>query len=162
LDLSKLTTGDRVIGISAIVYLVAMFLPWYGKDFGFGVSVNNSGWSYFLGGILPLLLIVLVVARIAIIRFSPDTKLPDLPIPWGQAVLGGAVAAAVILVLRLLIGSDKIGSIRGTGVSLDRKFGLFIALLAAVGVAVGAFLKYQAKEDDAAGAGPGTAPPTPF
>jgi hypothetical protein len=66
------------------------------------------------------------------------------------------------LVLRLLIGSDKIGSIRGTGVSLDRKFGLFIALLAAVGVAVGAFLKYQAKEDDAAGAGPGTAPPTPF
>ena len=162
MDLSKLSTGDKVIGISAIVYLIAMFLPWYGKDFGFGISVSNSGWSYFLGGILPLILIALVVTRIALVRYSPDTNLPDLPIPWSQAVLGGAVAAAVIVVLRLLIGSDKVGGVRSTGVSLDRKFGLFIALLAAIGVAVGAFMKYQAKEDDAAGAGPGTTPPTPF
>jgi hypothetical protein len=159
LDLSKLTTGDRVIGISAIVYLIAMFLPWYGISDS-GINPSNSGWSYFLGGIIPFILIALVVARVAIVRFSPSTNLPDLPIPWSQATLIAAVVAAVIVVLRLLIKSSV--KVLGFSFDLDRKYGLFIATLAAIGVAVGAFLKYQAKEDDAAGAGPGTTPPTPF
>jgi hypothetical protein len=161
LDLSKLSTGDKVIGISAIVYLIAMFLPWYGVDVPFGGSVNNTGWSYFLGGVIPLILILLVVARIAIVKFAPDTKLPDLPMPWSQAILIASIAAAVIVILRLAISSDELGGFSDTGIDLDRKYGLFIAVLAAIGVAVGAFLKFQAKEDDAV-AGPGTAPPTPF
>lgn len=160
MDLSKLTTGDKIVGIGAVVYLIAMFLPWYGVG-EFGVSYNNSGWSYFLGGILPLLLIALVVAKIAIGKFAPQTKLPELPVPWSQAILGGSVAAAVIVILRLLIGSDKVGSI-SVGVSLDRKYGLFVAVIGSVLVAVGAFMKYQAKEDDAASAGPGATPPTSF
>ena len=49
--------------------------------------------------------------------------------------------------LRLLIGSDDVGSI-DTGVNLDRKFGLFLAVIAAIVVAVGGFLKSQ--EGDAA------------
>jgi hypothetical protein len=157
-DLSKLSTPDKVIFGGAIVYLISMFLPWYGITEG-GFDFHNSGWSYFLGGILPMILIALVVARVAITRFAPDTKLPDLPVPWSQATLGAAGAAAVIVLLRLLIGSDKVGSI-STGVSLDRKYGLFIALLAAIAVAAGAFMKYQAKEDDAPAGG--TTPPTPF
>ena len=163
MDLSKLSTGDKVIGISAAVYLVAMFLPWYGFDYDSivgGGSFTNSGWDYFLGGILPLLLIAAVVAKVAITRFSPDTKLPELPVPWGQATLGAAGAAAVILILRLLISSDKVGSI-SIGRNLDRKFGLILAVLAAIGVAAGAFMKYQANEDDAI-AGGGSTPPTSF
>jgi hypothetical protein len=163
-DLSKLSTGDKVIGISAIVYLIAMFLPWYGIDVNAGTfsqSYNNTGWSYFLGGIIPLILILLVVAKIAISKFSPQTKLPDLPIPWSQAVLGAAVAAAVIVLLRLAIGSDKVGSI-STGLSLDRKIGLFVAAIAAIGVAAGAFMKYQAHEEDDAISGGGSVPPTSF
>jgi hypothetical protein len=160
-DLSKLSTGDKVIGISAIVYLIAMFLPWYGVDFP-GGSLNNSGWSYFLGGIIPLLLIVLVAAKIAISKFSPQTKLPEIPIPWSQAILGASAAAAVIVILRLAIPSDDLGGFSNIGVDLDRKYGLIIATLAAIGVAVGAFMKYQAKEDDVAGAGPGSAPPQAF
>lgn len=162
MDLNKLSTGDKVIGAGAIVYLIAMFLPWYGVDVDFGGSYSNSGWSYFLGGILPLILIAAVVAVIAIKKFSPQTKLPELPIPWSQAILGAAGAAGVLVLLRLVIGSDKIAGIGNTGFSLDRKYGLFVALIGAVAVAVGAFLKYQAKEDDTAGAGPGSAPPQSF
>jgi hypothetical protein len=157
---NKLSTGDRVIAISGIVYLIAMFLPWYGLDY-FEGSFSNSGWDYFLGGILPLLLIAAVVAKVAIARFSPDTKLPDLPVPWSQAVLGAAAAAAVLVILRLLIASDKVGSL-SIGRNLDRKYGLIVATLASIGVAVGAWLKYQAKEDDDAIAGGGSTPPTSF
>ncbi len=164
MDLSKLSTGDKVIGIGAIVYLIAMFLPWEGYDYnilGASASYSNSGWSYFWTGILPLLLIALVVAKVAISRFSPATKLPDIPIAWGQAILGAAVAAAVLVVLRLLIPSSKYGGTHISGApDLDRKYGLFLAVIAAIAVAVGAFLKYQAKEEDEAA--PGTQPPTSF
>jgi hypothetical protein len=158
-DLSKLSTPDKVIFGGGIVFLISMFLPWYGISSPFG-SVDNKGTSYFLSGWLPLLLILLVCARVAITRFAPDTKLPDLPIPWGQATLAAAGAAAVIVLLRLAIASSKISGF-DVNVDLDRKYGLFIALLASIAVAVGAFMKYQAKEDDGAPAG-GTAPPTPF
>src|SRR5262245_27296102 len=55
-DLSKLTTSDKMILGGALAYLIFMFFPWYGIE-AFGVSYNNSGWDYFLGGILPLILI---------------------------------------------------------------------------------------------------------
>ena len=114
-----------------------MFLPWYGIDTGFGERTTNSGWDYFLGGWLP-------AgpdrrdgrARRSSPRFSPDTKLPDLPVPWGQVHLVAGVVAAVLVVLRLLIASDDVRGV-DVGVDLDRKFGLFLAVIAAIGVAVG-------------------------
>jgi hypothetical protein len=144
----KLTTSDRLIFIGGIVYVISMFLPWYGisVDTGFGsASYDNTGWNYVLGGWVPLIIIVILAAHVAVTRFSPDTKIPDLPIPWSQGYLIAGIAAAVIVVLRLIIGSDEVSGF-DTGIDLDRKFGLFIAVIAAVCVAAGSFLK--SKEDD--------------
>ena len=159
--MDKLTTSDRLIFIGGIVYLIAMFLPWYGieVDTGFAdVTYDNNGWDYVLGGWLPLILIAVLAVHVGITRFSPDTNIPDLPIPWSQGYLVAGVSAAVILVLRLLIGSDEVSGF-DTGIDLDRKLGLFIAVIAAICVAVGSYLK--SKEDDAlpsAGPDTGSAP----
>jgi hypothetical protein len=64
----------------------------------------------------------------------------------------------VLVLLRLLIASDNVGDI-DADVDLDRKYGLFLALLAAIAAAAGAFLKYQGKEG---GTSSSSAPPTPF
>jgi hypothetical protein len=152
-DLSKLTTGDKLILGGGLAYLIFMFLPWYGYD-EFGFSYSNSGWDYFLGGILPLILIAIMVAHVLISAFAPDTQLPDL-----QVHLGAGVAAALIVLLRLLIKADDIGSV-DVGVDLDRKYGLVLALIAAIVVAAGGVLK--SKEGDVAppatGGGTGSAP----
>jgi hypothetical protein len=157
----KLSTGDKVILGGGIAYLIFMFLPWYGFDYdtGFGdVSYSNSGWDYFLGGILPLLLILVMEVHVLVSAFSPDTKLPDLPLPWGQVHLIAGGAVAVIVLLRLLIGSDEIAGI-DTGADLDRQIGLFLALLAAIAVAAGGFLKSKEPEGAApAGGDTGSAP----
>ena len=97
MDLNKLTTSDKVIAGAAIVFLIAMFLPWYGIDDGLGRSLNNSGWDYFLGGIIPLLLLLVMTAQILITKLSPDTKLPDPPVPWSQVHLIAGAAAAIIV-----------------------------------------------------------------
>jgi hypothetical protein len=96
-----------------------------------------------------------MVAQIAISRFSPDTKLPDPPVPWGQVHMIAGITIAILLILRLIITSDDVGSI-DTGFELDRKYGLFVAVLAAIGLAVGGFLKNQEGETDTSTSGPAT------
>lgn len=153
MDLSKLTTADKVVVGSGIAYLIFMFFPWYGID---NIDGGESGWDYFLTGILPLILAIVMVGQIAISRFSPSTKLPDLPLPWAQVHLFAGAVAAVLLVLRTIFVADV--DFLGEEFELDRKVGLFLALLAAIGLAVGGFLKSQ----ESGATSTSSAPPTPF
>ena len=135
MDLDRLSTADKVIGASAILFLIALFMPWYGL-----AGASNNGWDYFLTGILPLLIAAEMVAVIAIQRFS-TTELPKPPIPWSQIQLMAGVMIVVLLLLRVLITSDV--EVLGESFDLARKYGLWIALIAAVGLGVGGFLKNQ-------------------
>jgi hypothetical protein len=152
-DLNKLTTSDKVIAGSGILLFIAYFLPWFKIDNGLGDSVSfNGGDVGFLFATLPML-IGLVMAGVVIASKMFDVKLPDLPVPWGQAHLGLGGLAALLVILKLLIGEDVFGF------DLDRGFGLFVAVLAAIGLAAGGFMKYQAGEDAAdTGGGTGSAP----
>jgi hypothetical protein len=142
-DLNKLSTADKVIGASAILFLLALFMPWYGLAGG-----SNNGWDYFLTGILPLLIAAAMVAVIAIQRFT-TTELPRPPILWSQIHLIAGAAIVVLLLLRVLITSDV--EVLGESFDLDRKYGLWIALIAAIGLGVGGYLKNQESEDAVAG-----------
>jgi hypothetical protein len=152
----KLTTSDRLILGGGIFFLISMFLPWWGIDTQFGDFANN-GWDYFLGGWLPLILIAFMAGHVAVTRFSPDTKIPDLPVPWSQGYLIAGVVAAVIVVLRLLVPSDECAG--GFCVDLDRKFGIIVAVIAAICVAAGGSMKLKEDEPPAAASGDtGSAP----
>ena len=147
MDLNKLTTSDKVIAGSAIALLIFSFFPWFEVS-AFGFSASTNGWDYFFTGILPVILGIVMLAQVAITAFSPDTKLPDLPITWGQVHLAAGILAAVLVVLRLLMGEDG---------DPDRAFGLFLSALAAVGLAVGGYLKFQEEK-----AGASSTPPSAF
>jgi hypothetical protein len=159
MDINKLTTADRVVGISAIVFLLVFFLPWYGKG-----DYNRSGAAFLLTGWIPLLLAAGMVTLIVLTRFTATT-LPKAPLPWGQVYLIAGAVIGVLLLLRVLIAStyDLVGF---DDVTLDRKFGLIIAFLAAIGLAVGGFLKSKEPEPVISGGSvqggyPGTQPPPP-
>jgi hypothetical protein len=147
----KLTTSDKLILGGGIVYLISMFMPWWGLSGG-----ANNGWDYFLGGWVPLIIILILAGHVAVTRFSPDTKIPDLPIPWSTGYLVAGIIAAAIVVLRLIVPADECAL--GFCIDLERKFGLFVAAIAAVCVAVGSGMK--GKEDDVAppAGGTGSAP----
>jgi hypothetical protein len=149
MDLNQLSTADKVIGASALVFLIALFMPWYGLAGG-----SNNGWDYFLTGILPLLIAAAMVAVIAIQRFG-TTELPKPPIPWAQIHLIAGVVIAALLLLRVLITSDV--EVLGESFDLDRMYGLWIAFIAAIGLGVGGFLKNQESEEAVRGP---SAPPS--
>lgn len=137
MDLNKLSTSDKVIAGSGILLFVAYFLPWFKVDFGFGVgSVNATGSDVgFLWSTFPML-IGLAMAGSVIANKLFDVKLPDLPISWAQAYLGLGALAALLVLLKLLIGEDPSSVV-------DRAFGLFLAAIAAIGLAAGGYLKFQ-------------------
>jgi len=160
MDLNKLSTADKVIGASAIVFLIAFFLPWEGISNEFG-SASNKGYDYFLTGIIPFLVVLVMVVQIVLDKLT-TTQLPEIPLKWGQVHLIGGLIVAVLVVLRLLVPADE-----GSGafsVDLDRMYGLFIATIAAIGVGVGGYLKSKEPEEAYSGgpsAYPGTQPPPP-
>jgi hypothetical protein len=160
-DLNKLTTSDKIIAGSGIVLFIAYFMPWFTASYDAGpidVDYSASGSDVgFLWATLPML-IGLVLAAWVIATKLFDVKMPDLPMPAGQLVLGLGALAAVLVVLKLLIGIDDDGA-EAFGVDVSRSIGIFLAALAAIGLAVGGFLKYQAGEDaPATGGDTGTAP----
>ncbi|MDQ6697095.1 MAG: hypothetical protein M3Z46_06515 [Actinomycetota bacterium] len=158
MDLSKLTLSDRIIAGSGIALLIFSFFPWYGASVTIGTfsaSKDYSGWHYFLFGIIPVLLALILVAYVAITRFGTNVSLPELPIPWGLAVLIVGGLAGFLVLLKLLIGDSV------SGFDLDRKFGIFLATLAALGLAGGAFLKFR-EEGGATTKGSSSGPSTPF
>lgn len=158
MDLSKLKPSDWLVGGGAIVFLISMFLPWY-KVKGFSAA-NAKGWDYAFFGMLPLLLIALVFVALVLPKVASGVNLPEQigPLPKLQAALIAAGVAAVLVLLRLIIKDD--GGVPGADDFIERGIGLFVAFLASVAVAVGAFMRYSGKEPDTAGGGSG--PATPF
>ena len=158
MDLNKLSTSDKVIAGSGLVLFIAYFLPWFEVSVegiegipGTGGSATANGSDVdFLWSTLPML-IGLVMAGVIIASKLFDVKLPDLPVTWGQAHLVLGCLAAFLVVLKLLIGEDS-----GFGFEVSRSFGLFLAALAAIGLAVGGFLMFKSGEDAAPAAGDGT------
>jgi hypothetical protein len=73
-----------------------------------------------------------------------DVKLPELPVPWGQFFLGAGALAAILVILKLLIGEDDEGI---PGLEINRGIGIFLATLATLGLAVGGYLKMQAGDE---------------
>jgi hypothetical protein len=155
MDLNKLTLGDRVVGVSAILFLIFMFFPWFSYDVGGFEIGDQSGFDFFLFGWIPLLLAIAMVAQIGLTRFS-DTRLPAVgSLTWGQVHLILGAIAAVLVILKLLIGDDA-----GAGpleVDGDRSIGIFLATIAALGLVAGGALKMR----DPADAGAGGVPPPP-
>jgi hypothetical protein len=155
-DLSKLTTSDKIIAPAGLVLFLSSFMAWFtvkvsvdgGDDFGIGSSsASGSGWDVgFMWAGLPALL-GLAAAVIVLLPKLSEVELPDLPFPWGLALLGAGVWSAFWVILKFLIGVDGPSSVSGFGVDYEvsRSIGIFLAVLSSIAFAVGGFMRF--KED---------------
>lgn len=152
MDLNKLTTGDKVVAVSGVLLFIFAFFKWYGITVPGGTAGFN-GYHYFLFGVIPVILGIAMIVQIALDRYT-TVEMPKLgSLTWGQVhVIAGGIAFVLVL-LKLIIGDDYFS------VSLDRKVGIFLSVIAAAGLAAGGFLKM--KESQAEGATGGTTPPPP-
>jgi hypothetical protein len=134
MDTSRLTTGDMIAGVGAVVLLISLFLPWYGVSLDIGnvsVSESASGWESLV--FIDILLFLISIAAIGVVAARAAGQLPaEVP---GAVVLLGLGGLAVLLVLYRIIDipADDVPD----EVDLSRKIGVFIALIGAAAVAYG-------------------------
>jgi len=161
-DINKLNTGEKVIGISGILLLIFSFFPWLGFSYA-GFSASKSAWTFtlcWLAVVLGVLMAGYVIAKAA------GVDMPDLGnVRWAHILLGVAIVAFVFILIKVIAGPSTGGvDISGTGVSKDRKIGIFLGLIASAGLVAGAYLNAKETGDlpgalGGGGASGGSAPP---
>ena len=128
MDLTKLTMGEKIVGGAGILLVLDLLLfPWHKIDLGI-VSVSRSGIESPNGfwGILAMLVALAMVAVVVVTRFT-TAKLPDLPLPLGQAMFFGGIAVLGLLFIKLIVETDFLG------------FGAYLGLLLGAAMAYGGF-----------------------
>jgi hypothetical protein len=136
-ELNRLGNGDKVVGISAIVLIIDMFLAWFHAGGfraaiinGVSVSIPSVSANAFARGYMYLTLLMALALVTYLVSRAIAWEGIKVPLVHWQ-ILG--VGAAVDLLLTLVAFLTKPS---GVGWS----FGAFIGLLAAIVAAVGVFL----------------------
>jgi hypothetical protein len=136
LDANRLSQGQLVAALSAIVLFIISFLPWFGipsvTSVG-GVSVGGGDFNLWEAENpldIYLLIVILVALAPALMGLLGDGA--DAP----MAAMATTLLAGVGTILILYQVFDTPGI-------TDRKVGLFLGLIACVGIAIGGYLSMQ-------------------
>jgi hypothetical protein len=133
-DMSRGSTGSKILLGAAIVLFITLFLPWSGIDLGefgefAGISGNISGFS--TGGAIAILLVLVLIALIAweiMLMAGVTMNLGTMSPSLLSAILGGVGALLGLIVFLMAIDAIK--------------WGAFIGLLAVLALAYGAYMRY--------------------
>jgi hypothetical protein len=141
-DASQVSRATWIAGGGALVLLISVFLSWYKVEVnigGFGASSGGSGWETTD---LAKLVALLALAALVIIGIELFAKDVTLPFPTSLALIGIGGLSTLIVLLRII---DKPGGdlADAAGFDISLSYGIFIALLAAIAVTVGGYLKMQ-------------------
>src|SRR5262249_60428601 len=137
-DPATVSRGTWVAGIGALVLLISVFLEWYNASVsgGFGgISVGGSGWD---ATDIAKLVALLALVALVLIRIELFATTVNLPYP-ASMILIGIGGLSTLLVLFKIIDKPDAPSPINVGLS----YGIFVALLASIAVAVGGYLKMQ-------------------
>jgi hypothetical protein len=171
MDLDRLSTGEKISAVSAILLFIFMFFDWFGvKVSGAGENLTGAGggnaWDVL--DVIPVFLVLAIAAAlgVAMIRLIEADFEPPISLNVAVAALG---ILATLLILFRIVDPPSFGSFAGVSFDATRKFGLFLGLLAAIGIAFGGYRAMQeegtsfadAADRLSAGRGGGGSPPPP-
>ena len=124
MDLRRLRAGEWIVGISGLVLLVALFLPWYGDDAG-----SRTGWESL--GALDVVLAVVALSALAIPVVTAAERVPAVPLAHESLTTLVALFALVLVLIRVLNLPDWAD---------ERDLGLWVALAATFSLVAGGLI----------------------
>ena len=123
--------GDTITWVSGLVLMLSPFMGWYSGS-GLGVSLSVIGWHTGTLGKLVFFIGLAIVVLVALRAYGFD--LPS-SIPESLVVLGLGAVATVFVLIRVISIPDAVLPADSRGI------GLWIALVAALGVIAGGLLR---------------------
>jgi hypothetical protein len=155
MDSSRLSRGELIAGASAVVLVVALFLPWYGGEVAVpqpgGGDVTASietgdAWEWF--GAIDVILFATALLAVGVVLARLIAALPATAGEGPALAVWIAGSVAVLLIVYRLIDAPANVDVEGAAVTVDisRKIGAFLGLLAAAGIAAGGFVALSESE----------------
>jgi hypothetical protein len=130
METGRLSQGQMVAGISGLVLFISLFFKWTGVDNGV-ISASLSGWESQSSLDIYLMIVAIVAIIPAGLALTGGADVP-LATSANALLLGGI--AVILMFFTMFVGFPE---------GVDRKFGMWLALLASIGVAVGGYLAAQ-------------------
>jgi hypothetical protein len=169
MELDRLSTGEKISAVSAILLFILMFFDWFGAKVssvqGFSGTIEGAGGSAWDAlDVIPIFLMLAIVVAIgvALIRLTDADLEPPVSL---NAIVAGLGAFAVLLILYRIISPPDFGSFGGVSVDATLKFGIFLGLISAAGIAYGGYSAMREEgatfggEADRLSGGPGPGQP---
>jgi hypothetical protein len=142
MEADKLSTGEKISAVSALLLFIFMFLDWFGVKVsgveGFSGSVSGGGSAWDALDVIPIFLMLAIVVAIgvAVIRLTDADVEPPFSLNTAVAVLGGLAA---LLILYRIVNPPDIGEFAGVEIDTTLKIWIFLSLVAAAGIAYGGY-----------------------
>lgn len=140
MNLGRLSNGEKIAGVSASLLFVFMFFDWFGNKNSGALQLFSAGRSAWEAlDYIPIILVIAIIAALSaaalrLTRTADESFHADAVV----AILG---IASVLLILFRIVNPPNFGSYRevwGTfTIEGTVQFPAFLALLAAIGIAVG-------------------------
>ena len=168
MDVNRLSDGEKIVGVSAILLLLDMFIfKWFGlkADVGFaGISAEGSrnAWGSF--GFIDIFLFITILAALGLVYVKASDSHFDLPVSLAVVVTVLAGLSLLFILFRLISPPDFGAGDLPDGIDKTRKIGAFFGLVLAGILTYGGWRAMQEEGtsfQDAAdslggGRGPGT------
>ena len=140
MDFSKLSREDWMVGGGGILLVIGLlFFAWYSVPsvafgpYSSGGSIAAVSSPYAIWGVLALIVTIIVVADLALARFSPGTALPTTQLGRDMT---RAAACGVLLLLLFIKFVAHVGSFG---------YGFYVDVILAILVSTGAWFNAQGK-----------------
>jgi hypothetical protein len=146
MDVSRLRGGELIAALAGIVLLISLlFLNWYGIGASFETPIGNfsasadiGAWDHqgLLGTLANLIVLAAAVGAVGLAILTATSRTVALPVAASALTAGLGILAVVMVLGRMLFQP-------GVNEAVDLKFGIWLALIGAVGVAFGGWQSMQ-------------------
>jgi hypothetical protein len=137
-DVNRLSRGERIAGVAAVLLIVDMFLNWYSANLNstlqaqadrFGIDTNADAWQVF--STTDILIFITAVAALVMVGMRVMGRSANLPVsvPLVVAVLG---AFTTLVVLWRIINQP------GENEFVNVEYGAYLGLLLLIALTYGA------------------------
>jgi hypothetical protein len=181
MDFAVLNRGEKIAGVAGALLILIMFIfDWFGLKFtaggaGFGFSAEGGRNAWGSYGFTDIVLFITALAAIALALMAASDAEVGSPVAMSAIVAALGILSLILVVISIISPPDFGVNASGTGIDHERKIGVWLGLLAVIGVTAGGFLAMQEEGTSFAGeadrfrgggpgggaGGPGAGPPPP-